>query len=577
MHNPALNRREFIRASACAAGALWVAKPGSAEAPTDLHVCPKSRPPAKNLAVTRLDELTSYGWDMRLTLACLQGIVNRSQPRLYLIHDRYDELWLQWLRERGDVDKLEWLEVARVFDRFLPEVSRMFVTDPAVPASINVATMLASVRGGLVTTPATAGQYNLSMGQYPDSSQDGLNLADMHWKKDVDAYRWAYRELGSELSRQAVAILDPEEVALRDYLVEFKVPILWVSRADDVKRNPQTSPEEEEAFARDILMKWPPNIPCLGWPGTIPQTGGIGESLGVDLASETGKYEVCSAYDGYSPTVGNASVHSGTTATLRQTVPPIKLQRDKVYVGFIRSDGDGPNFVRHYYRLLFDDPRHGDVPLGWQLGPTAFDLMPDIVDYYYKHARPGDCFVNALTGVGYIHEDRYAESYPAEQRQRILDEFLRLSALYRQRIDATVMCTFSEMPPALLESFARTQGIKALFANYTRTHATTLSNLVTEVGGVPVFRSVNSSPSFLFRNLSYTNDTRNRTVRFSLDEVKRWTPPERPAFLYVFLANWLREMGMATNIAKGLGPEYVPVRPDQLVSLYRQAKGESGA
>jgi hypothetical protein len=214
--------------------------------------------------------------------------------------------------------------------------------------------------------------------------------------------------------------------------------------------------------------------------------------------------------------------------------------------------------------------------LGWQLGPTAFDLMPDIVDYYYKRARPGDCFVNALTGVGYIHEDRYAESYPAEQRQQILDEFLRLSALYRQRIDATVMCTFSEMPPALLESFARMQGIKALFANYTRTHATTLSNLVTEVGGVPVFRSVNSSPSFLFRNLSYTIDARSRSELFAIDEVKRWTPRERPAFLYVFLANWLREMGMATNIAKGLGPEYVPVRPDQLVSLYRQAKGEAG-
>jgi len=30
---------------------------------------------------------------------------------------------------------------------------------------------------------------------------------------------------------------------------------------------------------------------------------------------------------------------------------------------------------------------------------------------------------------------------------------------------------------------------------------------------------------------------------------------------------------MAENIAHGLGREYVPVRPDQLVSLYRQFKG----
>jgi len=29
---------------------------------------------------------------------------------------------------------------------------------------------------------------------------------------------------------------------------------------------------------------------------------------------------------------------------------------------------------------------------------------------------------------------------------------------------------------------------------------------------------------------------------------------------------------MVENIAKGLGPEYVAVRPDQLIALYRQSK-----
>ena len=57
----------------------------------------------------RLEELTSHSWDMRLTLTCLQGIVNRKQPRLYLLQDRYDELWLEWLKERGDIDQVEWL------------------------------------------------------------------------------------------------------------------------------------------------------------------------------------------------------------------------------------------------------------------------------------------------------------------------------------------------------------------------------------------------------------------------------------------------------------------------------------
>jgi len=86
----------------------------------EIHLCPKSHPPSRHLAALRLEELTSFAWDMRLTLSCLQGLANRSQPQLYLLHDRYDELWLNWLRERGDIDTIEWLEVGQVFERWLP-------------------------------------------------------------------------------------------------------------------------------------------------------------------------------------------------------------------------------------------------------------------------------------------------------------------------------------------------------------------------------------------------------------------------------------------------------------------------
>ncbi len=102
----------------------------------------------------------------------------------------------------------------------------------------------------------------------------------------------------------------------------------------------------------------------------------------------------------------------------RQSTAPAQLDKNKFYIAMVRSDGDGFNFLRHYYRKLFDDPSHGAVPLGWQIGATAA-VMPDILDYYYRHAKPGDCFVNALTGVGYIHEKSYADSYPEADRSAI--------------------------------------------------------------------------------------------------------------------------------------------------------------
>ena len=126
-----VSRRAFLHTSAGAAGALLLSAPGWCQPDSRTKVCPKSAPLARRLAVMRLEELTSHSWDMRLTLTCLQGIVNRKQPRLCLIQDRYDELWLEWLKQRGDVDEAEWLDVGQVFGRFLPEVKSMFVTDPA--------------------------------------------------------------------------------------------------------------------------------------------------------------------------------------------------------------------------------------------------------------------------------------------------------------------------------------------------------------------------------------------------------------------------------------------------------------
>jgi hypothetical protein len=61
----------------------------------------------------RLEELPFNVRDLRLTLDCLQGPVNREHPRLYLVQDRYDELWLNWLRERSDIDEVEWLDTSR--------------------------------------------------------------------------------------------------------------------------------------------------------------------------------------------------------------------------------------------------------------------------------------------------------------------------------------------------------------------------------------------------------------------------------------------------------------------------------
>jgi hypothetical protein len=565
--SPSMNRRQFLVASS---GLLLMARTFEAQviAEDGFQAAMKSKPVSQRLFALRLDQLPADQRELELTVTCLQGLVNRRLPELYLVQDQYDLMWLDWMKERGDIHEVVWLSLEQVWKKFLSAARCMFITDPAIPGTVNVATMLAGVYDGLVVTPAQSSLFNLPVGASKTSCKGGRDLRTLSWKKDVEAYRWALAEIGDQLSRKAVAYTDPEKHPNRDYFVEFKVPVVWICNEKAAHRFPYSSFEEEKAFVKDLFLQWPPNIPCMGWPGE--GESGIGEHPGVGLASMCGKYEICTGHDAGATAAGNMSVHSGTRGTFRQTIPPITLQPDKVYFSFVRSDGDGMNFLRFWYRKLFNEPSHGRVPMGWQIGTSATDLMPDILDYYYKHASPNDCFVNALTGVGYICEDHFAEYLPADQKKQVWDDYLRYSAEYRARLDATVMSTIWEMSPDKLARFAGMPGMEGIFANYGRMAGTTRENAVFLSAGKPIFRAVNGG--------SPGDVTTPEGCRMAADsmtmEIREWTPKTRPAFLHIFLGNWLKSLDVLELVVKGLGSDYVCVRPDQLPRLYRAAQGK---
>lgn len=246
-------------------------------------------------------------------------------------------------------------------------------------------------------------------------------------------------------------------------------------------------------------------------------------------------------------------------ATLRQksvAAPPLA---DKVYYTYTRTDGDGMNFRRQVYRDLWDQPAHGKVPVGCQVGPTGFDLIPDILDYFYKHATHNDVFVNALTGIGYILEAMYLEKLPKAEQEAAWNEYMKLSRRYLRRLHLSLLTTFEAfqlMPQETLARFAELPGIKAIYRNYHRVKDTTVENATSEVNGVPVFRTVIDGPP----------------VASIVRQLQQFAGTRRPAFLHASLTNWFVDMRVLVEVEKALGPDYVAVRADQLPALYAQAR-----
>ncbi len=193
-----MNRLNGRRKSgfACALGALSVCLS------TFAGVVADERAPANQLFTYTVKPLSAPAdtYDEALAVACLQGIINREAPRLYVLSasDARPKYWLEklsapgrWLHQRpieplGDLDALVAMAGAAV--------KGVVIWDPEVPATVNVATTIAGVEDAIALSPEFADKY-LDRWTLPVlvDLRGRFTGAESGSRKN-DAYRWAIRE-----------------------------------------------------------------------------------------------------------------------------------------------------------------------------------------------------------------------------------------------------------------------------------------------------------------------------------------------------------------------------------------------
>ncbi|MFD0698949.1 GxGYxYP domain-containing protein [Paenibacillus sp. GCM10027628] len=140
--------------------------------------------------------------DIKLLLATLQGIVNREQPRIYLLENKEEgkTTWLDDLQVPYNVQSDYW----DIVKKYVNEIKGIIVYDPKVQDSINVATTLAGLKDGVVASPQLAEQlkaapYNLKV------------IEDLQGKFQdrLDAYTWQYNHLWNQTTHRMLIGLSP--------------------------------------------------------------------------------------------------------------------------------------------------------------------------------------------------------------------------------------------------------------------------------------------------------------------------------------------------------------------------------
>jgi len=535
--------------------------------PTGLFI--KTAPPARRLIAADVSGFTA---DLLLTLTSLQGVVNQTEPRIFLLDGGYSRTWVEWLKERGDIDEIRYLssvQAATLVGEFKDELNGQVVVDPKIPATLNLATMISGLDRLLITYPRYAETY----AEWYDLPIV-VDLRD-RFTTNAEAYRWALEHLWPRLNHHALAMLHPEVSHPRDFLIQQKVWVWWLSGTVDGGSFANRFEELKVAF--EVLQGSPVNIPVLGYPWHGDGVG-PGEHGGVDLFSRYGKFLIPSDY------ARNLSVHAharppapralasltgpGEAPSEFEGAPRARLNSpnvdpERVYLTVVVSDGDNVQAWLNYFPRYFETPAGRTVPVAWTISPAALDLVPAVVDYVAARRLPGDAFLAAVSGIGYVYLDRYGADTPDQEKTR--GGFLRLTSDYMKRLGLTMIWPMVPDGPVkrdVLSLYA--EGIphlRAIFPDYGQKVVRYAdATYVLEAGGrrLPVFHAMGG-------------DT---PLHASIQRALSGAP--RPAFAHAFALNWNVSPADLAALAGSLGDEYAIVSPDALVELFWASQSPPG-
>lgn len=511
--------------------------------PKDLF--PVSKTPASTLDYMDISNLAP---DWQLLLQSLQGIVNRDKPVIYLKTCPQDGFWMDWvIKQRWIKSTNKITDPMVMIKKYMSKINGVVITDPALASTKNIATMIAGVENVIAASPRLAAQLNLPIKE------------DLRGKfqNDAQGYRWAFDNLWSKMNHNLAACLWPHANGVRDYLVENKVFIFWIpGPIDGAKKT--SAPQEQMKFVEELLSKMPANTPIMGYSYAGVDVG-IGEGGGVGLMAEYAKFLVGSI------STANISVHSGFTVPpfkQRKSDPAPKMQNDKTYITLVISDGDNiPVITTSNWPQVWKNDMRGKFPVSWTISPSSCQLIPDIMNYYYTTATKNDTFMAAVSGVGYTYPTLYAKRYNVLVRKAVFDDFLDRTRDYMDRMNLTTINPSSVGDQNIRRYAELIPELKAIFPDYGKVVTNYDEATRVTIGDIPVFHAVTSWDP---------KGDGEKQIENLVTQIKEITPKQKPAFMHVFICNWFWDLPTIKKALDRLGPDYIPVAPEQLAELSKQ-------
>ena len=451
-------------------------------------------------------------YDVVAFVASLQGIVNRTGPRLvirFLEGDsvkgpiNVDDYWLAtlqrgWLKD-NEIRRMSSLE--ELIDAFPEARAGVVVWDPAVPATSNVAATVCGVEDWL---PSRAGgalfarlvesgpqlPVKLSLVDRFTGSESGSAKCDAYlWAKRayldtgktnpvfmanyIDAYSQTPGKAGYHYNDLFNATITNRDfyIAWRAFFFDLSP---WADEAPVDDPNQPLGTDRNtliEILRAQVARNQGKAITTVGGmtPWNLKYTNhGLAGGQHDPVPTEWEYAAILSAHNAMMDAdalgfacLTNASAYAHHPLQLRykQSEPtPRQMLMPKTYVLIYMGDYDSSAWLSRHIPLVWDDESRGSMPIAWAFNPNLSARVPYVFDHVFRTKTPNDYFI-AGEGVGYLNPNLLIGERMGSGVPEALDIWTTQSRIAYQRFDMSITGfvitgKYGDVPLRVQEAFA---------------------------------------------------------------------------------------------------------------------------
>ena len=353
------------------------------------RLLPFFSPPASTLRSLDMSK-ASLSDEERVMFCTLQGIINRTRPRI-ILYNHNEEPQSTWPSAHNlKTGAISTTTPYNLVKPFIEEINGLVLYSQQQNEHFsNLAVTIAGLDRLLPVTEEIRTKLVNSGMDFPVV----VDLTSLTMSNAVGVYTYLYNNYWSRCNHRLLISERPKIPYVHDIGAACGSACVYL--------DPRNSSECAllDKFLRDMT---PGRDIVLGW--YPEERSGVGEATKYGLSTVPADF------------FENTTVYTSVNRSVKKApVPKRPKLENKVYATVYLSDGDNIQYCQHAMAKIFEQGGRGQMALNWTISPALADFSPAMLNYYYGKATTNDCFVCGPSGLGYAVQSGWlpiAPQYP---------------------------------------------------------------------------------------------------------------------------------------------------------------------